>query len=249
MWSWPLPCGWSTLDWSCRGQSSETKTCIRRSTGAYLVSVHVSLCCSFVVVYFLLFLCNCETPLCFGLSFSDAFSQIIANEGVGTLWNGTLPSLILVLNPAVQFMFYEAMKRKAGKGGRKVKGHKKPSFRPGLLTIFKAVVKNMWASFSVLITCMFYVLTDYFWGVKHQLPFLFLRLLQFITLTLALSSYSCSGCLCNVPIIMTCNDFQPVALIFVSFDRYPQRRSSSLEPLPRLLLPQQHIHCRQFRQS
>lgn len=54
-------------------------------------------------------------------SLVDAFSQIIANEGVGTLWNGTLPSLILVLNPAVQFMFYEAMKRKAGKGGRKVR--------------------------------------------------------------------------------------------------------------------------------
>ncbi|XP_069005263.1 peroxisomal membrane protein PMP34 [Embiotoca jacksoni] len=50
----------------------------------------------------------------------DAFSQIIANEGLGTLWNGTLPSLILVLNPAVQFMFYEAMKRKAGKGGKKI---------------------------------------------------------------------------------------------------------------------------------
>lgn len=50
----------------------------------------------------------------------DAFSQIIANEGVSTLWNGTLPSLILVLNPAVQFMFYEAMKRKAGKGNRKI---------------------------------------------------------------------------------------------------------------------------------
>ncbi|KAM3598343.1 uncharacterized protein V6R79_016925 [Siganus canaliculatus] len=50
----------------------------------------------------------------------DAFSQIIANEGVGTLWSSTLPSLILVLNPAVQFMFYEAMKRKAGKGGKKI---------------------------------------------------------------------------------------------------------------------------------
>lgn len=50
----------------------------------------------------------------------DAFSQIIANEGVGTLWSSTLPSLLLVLNPAVQFMFYEAMKRKAGKGGRKI---------------------------------------------------------------------------------------------------------------------------------
>ncbi|XP_062388051.1 peroxisomal membrane protein PMP34 [Sardina pilchardus] len=50
----------------------------------------------------------------------DAFSQIIANEGVGTLWNGTLPSLVLVLNPAVQFMFYEAMKRRAGQGGRRI---------------------------------------------------------------------------------------------------------------------------------
>ncbi|XP_034045345.1 peroxisomal membrane protein PMP34 isoform X2 [Thalassophryne amazonica] len=50
----------------------------------------------------------------------DAFLQIISNEGVRTLWNGTLPSLILVLNPAVQFMFYEAMKRKAGRGGRKI---------------------------------------------------------------------------------------------------------------------------------
>ncbi|XP_072225272.1 peroxisomal membrane protein PMP34 [Leuresthes tenuis] len=50
----------------------------------------------------------------------DAFSQIIANEGVGTLWSSTLPSLILVLNPAVQFTIYEAMKRKAGKGGRSI---------------------------------------------------------------------------------------------------------------------------------
>ncbi|CAB1456913.1 unnamed protein product [Pleuronectes platessa] len=50
----------------------------------------------------------------------DAFSQIIANEGVGTLWNGTLASLILVLNPAMQFMFYEALKRKAGRGGKKI---------------------------------------------------------------------------------------------------------------------------------
>lgn len=50
----------------------------------------------------------------------DAFSQIIAQEGVGTLWNSMLPSLVLVCNPAVQFMFYEAMKRKAGKGGKKI---------------------------------------------------------------------------------------------------------------------------------
>ncbi|MED6253785.1 hypothetical protein ATANTOWER_001760 [Ataeniobius toweri] len=54
----------------------------------------------------------------------NAFSQIIADEGVGTLWNGTLPSLILVVNPAVQLMIYEAMKRKAGKGGRKISSAK-----------------------------------------------------------------------------------------------------------------------------
>nr|XP_015215617.1 PREDICTED: uncharacterized protein LOC102688469 [Lepisosteus oculatus] len=57
----------------------------------------------------------------------DAFSQIAAREGLGALWNGTLPSLLLVFNPAVQFMFYEAMKRRAGRGRRKVRG---PLARP-----------------------------------------------------------------------------------------------------------------------
>lgn len=60
------------------------------------------------------------TRLC--LPLSDAFAQIISTEGVGVLWNGTLPSLILVLNPAVHLMFYEAMKRRVGRGGRKVRG-------------------------------------------------------------------------------------------------------------------------------
>ncbi|XP_038836855.1 peroxisomal membrane protein PMP34-like [Salvelinus namaycush] len=41
----------------------------------------------------------------------DAFVQIIEDEGVGALWNGTFPSLLLVLNPAVQFMIYEGLKR------------------------------------------------------------------------------------------------------------------------------------------
>lgn len=74
------------------------------------------------------FLYSCKNMLHLFFHLSDAFSQIITNEGVGTLWNGTLPSLILVLNPAVQFMFYEAMKRKAGKGGRKVRECRKASF-------------------------------------------------------------------------------------------------------------------------
>ncbi|XP_067315676.1 peroxisomal membrane protein PMP34 [Pseudorasbora parva] len=41
----------------------------------------------------------------------DAFAQIAQQEGVGALWNGTFPSLLLVLNPAVQFMIYEGLKR------------------------------------------------------------------------------------------------------------------------------------------
>lgn len=44
--------------------------------------------------------------------FSDAFHQIIRDEGVVALWNGTFPSLLLVFNPAIQFMFYEGFKRK-----------------------------------------------------------------------------------------------------------------------------------------
>ncbi|XP_016124985.1 peroxisomal membrane protein PMP34-like [Sinocyclocheilus grahami] len=37
-------------------------------------------------------------------------------EGVGALWNGTFPSLLLVLNPAVQFMIYEGLKRQLMRG-------------------------------------------------------------------------------------------------------------------------------------
>ncbi|XP_038676685.1 peroxisomal membrane protein PMP34 isoform X1 [Scyliorhinus canicula] len=51
----------------------------------------------------------------------DAFRQIITKEGLGTLWNGILPSLVLVCNPGIQFMFYEGLKRKASKAGRRVR--------------------------------------------------------------------------------------------------------------------------------
>lgn len=47
---------------------------------------------------------------------SDAFVQIMQQEGVGALWNGTFPSLLLVLNPAVQFMLYEGLKRQLMRG-------------------------------------------------------------------------------------------------------------------------------------
>ncbi|XP_063796428.1 peroxisomal membrane protein PMP34 [Pseudophryne corroboree] len=42
---------------------------------------------------------------------TDAFQKILQQEGVMALWNGTFPSLLLVFNPAIQFMFYEALKR------------------------------------------------------------------------------------------------------------------------------------------
>ncbi|XP_067935657.1 peroxisomal membrane protein PMP34-like [Watersipora subatra] len=42
----------------------------------------------------------------------DCFSKIIKKEGVATLWNGTGPSLILVCNPTIQFVVYEALKRR-----------------------------------------------------------------------------------------------------------------------------------------
>ncbi|MBZ3876923.1 Peroxisomal membrane protein PMP34 [Sciurus carolinensis] len=41
----------------------------------------------------------------------DAFHQIVRDEGILALWNGTFPSLLLVFNPAIQFMFYEGLKR------------------------------------------------------------------------------------------------------------------------------------------
>jgi len=38
--------------------------------------------------------------------------KMAQQEGVTSLWNGTIPSLILVSNPAIQFMTYEAIKRR-----------------------------------------------------------------------------------------------------------------------------------------
>ncbi|XP_071815271.1 peroxisomal membrane protein PMP34-like [Apostichopus japonicus] len=41
----------------------------------------------------------------------DAFQKIISQEGVSTLWSGTVSSLALVINPALHFMIYESLKR------------------------------------------------------------------------------------------------------------------------------------------
>lgn len=42
----------------------------------------------------------------------DGLKKIRQQEGILALWNGTIPSLILVSNPAIQFMIYEAVKRR-----------------------------------------------------------------------------------------------------------------------------------------
>ncbi|KAM4650780.1 peroxisomal membrane protein PMP34 [Discoglossus pictus] len=46
----------------------------------------------------------------------DAFCKIYRDEGLAAFWNGTFPSLLLVFNPAIQFMFYEALKRQLLRG-------------------------------------------------------------------------------------------------------------------------------------
>ncbi|RWS25040.1 peroxisomal membrane protein PMP34-like protein [Leptotrombidium deliense] len=43
----------------------------------------------------------------------DGVFRIYATEGPKALWSSTLPSLILVCNPALQFMIYENLKRRA----------------------------------------------------------------------------------------------------------------------------------------
>lgn len=37
--------------------------------------------------------------------------RIACEEGVAALWSGTFTSLLLVVNPAIQFMIYEGLKR------------------------------------------------------------------------------------------------------------------------------------------
>ena len=42
----------------------------------------------------------------------DCFHKVVKYEGIGALWNGTGPSLMLVCNPTIQFVVYEALKRR-----------------------------------------------------------------------------------------------------------------------------------------
>ncbi|CAG9860671.1 unnamed protein product [Phyllotreta striolata] len=42
----------------------------------------------------------------------DGLVHIATTEGISTLWNGVMPSLLLVSNPAIHFTIYEALKRR-----------------------------------------------------------------------------------------------------------------------------------------
>lgn len=59
----------------------------------------------------------CMHALC--LCCTDALRRIAREEGLRGLWSGTLPSLLLVSNPAIQFMVYEALKRQVFSGADK----------------------------------------------------------------------------------------------------------------------------------
>uniref|UniRef100_A0A8C5Q284 Peroxisomal membrane protein PMP34 n=1 Tax=Leptobrachium leishanense TaxID=445787 RepID=A0A8C5Q284_9ANUR len=45
------------------------------------------------------------------MGIKDTFIKILQKEGLLALWSGTLASLLLVFNPAIQFMIYEGLKR------------------------------------------------------------------------------------------------------------------------------------------
>lgn len=42
---------------------------------------------------------------------TDGLLKILRRDGIGALWSGTIPSLVLVSNPAIQFMIFELLKR------------------------------------------------------------------------------------------------------------------------------------------
>ncbi|GFQ99808.1 peroxisomal membrane protein PMP34 [Trichonephila clavata] len=53
----------------------------------------------------------------------DAITKIAAKEGWQSLWSGMIPSLMLVINPAIQFTIYEALKEEYSKVfGTKIAG-------------------------------------------------------------------------------------------------------------------------------
>lgn len=50
----------------------------------------------------------------------DGLRYVAKHEGAKGLWAGAAPSLLLVANPAMQFMVYEALKRRLAPSGRQM---------------------------------------------------------------------------------------------------------------------------------
>ncbi|RKP40300.1 mitochondrial carrier domain-containing protein [Dimargaris cristalligena] len=53
-------------------------------------------------------------------SFIQMLTQIVKQDGIGALWQGTLPALILVINPIIQYTVFERLKARLQRlgGGR-----------------------------------------------------------------------------------------------------------------------------------
>ena len=63
--------------------------------------------------------------------------KISQQEGIDKLWSGTLPSLVLVSNPALQFMVYESLKR------RVMELLKSDQLSSGVIFILGAIAKSI----------------------------------------------------------------------------------------------------------
>ena len=49
---------------------------------------------------------------------SNCFISVIRNEGITSLWNGTMASMLLVSNPVIHYVTYEYLKNVFGDGGK-----------------------------------------------------------------------------------------------------------------------------------
>lgn len=67
----------------------------------------------------------------------DGLVTISKQEGIEKLWSGTLPSLVLVSNPALQFMVYESLKR------RVMEALDRDQLSSGVIFILGAIAKSI----------------------------------------------------------------------------------------------------------
>ncbi|XP_069766067.1 peroxisomal membrane protein PMP34 isoform X2 [Narcine bancroftii] len=70
----------------------------------------------------------------------DGVTTMMREEGIRALWSGTCPSLLLVLNPAINFMVYEGLKRQLLQG------------RPELLSLEVFVIGAIAKTIATMLT-------------------------------------------------------------------------------------------------